>query len=114
LRGKAIHINARIFAVADAFDAITNDRPYRAGRPYEDARSEIMASVDTHFDPEVVNAFLRVPESEWADIRRAAQSPDYIERIVDKREIRSFVVSLKGHPSSTGPLSMPSTPAISS
>jgi response regulator RpfG family c-di-GMP phosphodiesterase len=106
LSGKSIHINARIFAVADAFDAITSDRPYRASRPYGTARAEIEAGSGAQFDPDVVAAFLNVPEMEWDAIRLAAQSPDYVEQIVDKHEIRSFVVSLKGHPSSTGPLTV--------
>src|SRR5262249_41429384 len=40
LKGKQIHLNARIFAVADALDAITSDRPYRAAAPFAEARHE--------------------------------------------------------------------------
>jgi response regulator RpfG family c-di-GMP phosphodiesterase len=109
LRGKAIHINARIFAVADAFDAITSDRPYRAARSYSEARAEIIACTDTHFDPEVVKAFLRIPESEWAEICRTALSRDYLEQIIDKHEIRSFIVSLKRHRDPTGPVILPAS-----
>ena len=112
LRGKSIHVNARIFAVADAFDAITSDRPYRQARSYAEARTEIMACSDTHFDPEVVKAFLRVGESEWAEICRTAVSRDYLEQIIDKHEIRSFIVSLKGHRGSTGPLRVASSSTI--
>ena len=106
LHGEAIHINARIFAVADAYDAITSDRPYRAARSYKEARNEIVVSSGTHFDPKVVNAFLKVPESEWIEIRRTAESKDYIEQIIDKRELRSFIVSLKRHAGTTGPVSL--------
>lgn len=109
LRGKAIHINARIFAVADAFDAITSDRPYRKARSYAEARDELVKCADTHFDPQVVRAFLSVVESEWAEICRTAVSRDYLEQIIDKHEIRSFIVSLKGHRGSSGPLRAPSS-----
>ena len=102
LWGELIHINARIFAVADAFDAITSDRPYRRSAPYAVARAEIVANSGKHFDPAVVNAFLAVPESEWSEIRKIAESQDYIEHIIDRREVRSFIVSIKQH-GVTGP-----------
>lgn len=60
LRGTAIPIGARIFAVADAIDAITTDRPYRPRRTWEQARVEILQGRDSHFDPSVVTAFLEV------------------------------------------------------
>jgi response regulator RpfG family c-di-GMP phosphodiesterase len=108
LSGDRIHINARIFAVADAFDAITSDRPYRASSSYTEARREIISSSGIHFDPAVVDAFLAVPESEWNEIREIAKSEDYIEQIIDKHEIRSFVISLKRHSRFTGPLTLSS------
>ena len=107
LRGDEIHVNARIFAVADALDAITSDRPYRPARPYAAARAEIIAHSGTHFDPNVVKAFLRVSETEWAEIRGHAERQSYIDTIIDKHEIRSFIVSLKRHSGTTGPLQIP-------
>lgn len=106
LRGEAIHINARIFAVADAFDAITSNRPYRVAASYEAARDEIVRHAGRHFDPIVVQAFLNVSESEWADIRSIAESKDYIERMIDKHEIRSFIISLKRGQGNTNPLNL--------
>jgi putative two-component system response regulator len=70
LRGTQIDLNARIFSVADAFDAITSDRVYRRGRSYEDAVAELDAFSGRQFDPKVVEAFRRVPREEWDDIRR--------------------------------------------
>jgi len=70
LRGEEIDLNARIFAVADAFDAITSDRVYRRGRSYEDAAAELDAFSGTQFDPDVVAAFHRVARREWDEIRR--------------------------------------------
>lgn len=60
LRGDEIPRGAHIFAVADAFDAITSDRPYRDARSHAVAVEEIMASSGTQFDPEVVETLLRV------------------------------------------------------
>jgi cyclic di-GMP phosphodiesterase len=104
LRAEMIHINARIFAVADAFDAITSDRPYRRAASYEHARSEIVANSRKHFDPTVVNAFLNIPESEWREIRESAESDDYSEQMIDKHELRSFIISIKRNNGFTGPL----------
>jgi putative nucleotidyltransferase with HDIG domain len=61
LAGERIPQGARIFAVADSFDAMTSDRPYRRGRPLEEALSEIERCAGTQFDPAVVGAFLAVP-----------------------------------------------------
>jgi response regulator RpfG family c-di-GMP phosphodiesterase len=60
LRGTAIPLGARIFAVADALDAITTDRPYRPTRTWEQARIEILQGRGSHFDPSVVDAFLEI------------------------------------------------------
>ncbi|HEX9822898.1 MAG TPA: HD-GYP domain-containing protein [Actinomycetota bacterium] len=58
LRAEEIPLAARIFAVADAFDAMTNDRPYRRALPRERALEEIVEGSGTQFDPEVVRVFL--------------------------------------------------------
>jgi len=59
LRGEDVPLGARIFAVADAFDAMTSDRPYRRALPVDKAREEIENNSGTQFDPNVVEAFLR-------------------------------------------------------
>ncbi len=70
LRGEEIDMNARIFAVADAFDAMISDRVYRAGRPYEEAAEELEKFAGRQFDPTVVAAFHRVPREDWDELRR--------------------------------------------
>jgi response regulator RpfG family c-di-GMP phosphodiesterase len=70
LRGEDIDLNARIFAVADAFDALTSDRVYRTARPYEAAAEELDRCVAQHFDPKVVEVFHRVSKEEWEALRR--------------------------------------------
>lgn len=57
LAGEAIPDAARIIAVADAFDAITHDRPYRKARPPLVALSELQSCAESQFDPEVVHTF---------------------------------------------------------
>jgi response regulator RpfG family c-di-GMP phosphodiesterase len=57
LRRAEIPLGARVFAVADALDAMTSDRPYRAARGWDDAVAEILASSGSQFDPDVVSAF---------------------------------------------------------
>jgi len=58
LSGEAIPLEARITAVADVFEALTSDRPYRKALPVEVARSMLIDGRGTHFDPQVVDAFL--------------------------------------------------------
>jgi putative nucleotidyltransferase with HDIG domain len=70
LKAEDIDICARIFSVADAFDAITSDRVYRKGRPYEAAALELNEWAGRQFDPKVVEAFHRVPQEDWDELRR--------------------------------------------
>jgi response regulator RpfG family c-di-GMP phosphodiesterase len=60
LVGTDIPLGARIFAVADAFDAMTSDRPYRRARDWHSAGAEILDSAKRQFDPYVVEAFRQV------------------------------------------------------
>ena len=69
LSGEDIPIGARLFAIADTFDALTSDRPYRKGRSYEDTRKIIEEETGRQFDPQAVAAFLAVPGEEWMQIR---------------------------------------------
>lgn len=69
LRGTEIPVGARIFAVADALDAITSDRPYRKARSFEVARAEILRCSGTQFDPAVVEIFLKIPDALWHELR---------------------------------------------
>jgi HD-GYP domain-containing protein (c-di-GMP phosphodiesterase class II) len=60
LAGEQIPLGARIFAIADAFDAMTSDRIYRPAIPAEEALADILRSSGMQFDPTVVRAFLMV------------------------------------------------------
>ncbi len=70
LEGDAIPLAARIFAVADALDAITSQRYYKEARSFREAQIEIEACAGTHFDPSVVKAFLTIPEKVFMRIRQ--------------------------------------------
>ncbi len=59
LKGKVIPLAARIFAVVDVYDALTSDRPYRKAWSREETLKHIREESGTHFDPEVVEVFLR-------------------------------------------------------
>ncbi len=69
LKGEEIVLGARLFMIADTFDALTSNRPYRQGRSYEEARQVIEEESGKQFDPKAVEAFLAVPAEEWAQIR---------------------------------------------
>ena len=78
LAGEDIDICARIFSVADAFDAITSDRVYRRGRSYEAAAAELDEWTGRQFDPRVVEAFHRVPQEDWSELRRRSLEPKHV------------------------------------
>jgi putative nucleotidyltransferase with HDIG domain len=69
LAGEDIPLAARIFAVADALDAITTDRPYRPAASLAQARAAIAAEAGTHFDPAAVAALDEVPDEAIEKIR---------------------------------------------
>jgi cyclic di-GMP phosphodiesterase len=72
LRGERIPLGARIFAVADALDAMTFDRPYSRAVSFEAAREEIGRCAGTHFDPAVVSTFLSISLHVFEELRRRA------------------------------------------
>ncbi len=75
LKTEDIDLCARIFSVADAFDAMTSDRVYRRGKSYEDAARELDEWSGKQFDPAVVESFHRVPKSDWEDLHRKSLLP---------------------------------------
>jgi len=60
LKGAQIPLVARIFAVVDVYDALTSNRPYRLARAKEKALEHIREQSGKHFDPKVVESFLRL------------------------------------------------------
>jgi response regulator RpfG family c-di-GMP phosphodiesterase len=95
LEREAIHIAARVFAVADAYDAITSDRPYRARKNYDDGRREIKKYAGSQFDPGVVDAFLSIPAGDWPEIRRGIELGSQLHLEASKSDIQAFIMSLR-------------------
>lgn len=78
LRGEGVPLGARIFAVADTFDAMTTTRPYRSAMTFEEALQAIRDGSGKQFDPRVVDAFLVIPFERWAT--RASQQGSDLRR----------------------------------
>jgi response regulator RpfG family c-di-GMP phosphodiesterase len=78
-----IPLEARIFALADALDAITSHRPYRRERDFAAAKKEIRSNAGTHFDPRVVEAFDGLPLGRWERIR--FETTRMIPAVIDDR-----------------------------
>lgn len=85
LKGKEILLGAQIFAVADTLDAITSDRPYHRASSFESARETIRRGAGSQFDPQVVDAFLKIPENIWPTIAR------------NQRQIAALTPELRGN-----------------
>lgn len=68
LEADEIPLVARVFAVTDALDAMTHDRPYRAARPLEDALVVLKDEAGRHFDPRVVDAALAISPARWREL----------------------------------------------
>ncbi|MGI9165629.1 MAG: HD-GYP domain-containing protein, partial [Pyrinomonadaceae bacterium] len=103
LRGEEIDVCARIFAVADAFDAMTSDRVYRLGRPYQDAAQELDDWAGKQFDAEVVAAFHRVPREDWDELRlqslvKAAKGDSALEAWIQGEAKLQVVTETHSHP----------------
>ncbi|MEM4409182.1 MAG: response regulator [Candidatus Caldarchaeum sp.] len=70
LKGSDIPLEARIFSVADALDAITTDRVYRKAMSFEDASRIIRDASGSQFDPAIVEVFSNISLEEWKSLRR--------------------------------------------
>jgi putative nucleotidyltransferase with HDIG domain len=115
LKGDTIPLVARLVAVADAFDAMTSDRPYRAGMPATRAFAELQSGSGTHFDPECVTAFFRARpkveallEKEAAERLSAEGGSNTISR-AELERARKAALAETGPPRSVVGASMPST-----
>jgi putative nucleotidyltransferase with HDIG domain len=78
LKGEEIPLGARLFMVADVYDAITSERPYHSAIGHDEATRIIRDKSGSHFDPAVVELFLNIDTAEWYSIRdRYANSGEY-------------------------------------
>jgi HD-GYP domain-containing protein (c-di-GMP phosphodiesterase class II) len=76
LQGEEIPLGARIVAVCDAYDAMISERPYRAARPGEEARRELVRCAGSQFDPAVVEAFCAELDADARDAAAREESED--------------------------------------
>ena len=103
LKGDEIPFLARVLSVADAFEAMTADRPYRAARAFEDAIRELQRSAGTHFDPDIVASFVEMIESDGSESGSAAGVDD----IGPEEAGATFIVLAEGLVSSFSRLAGP-------
>ncbi len=75
LKGEDIPLTARILAVADVYDALTSSRSYRSAWPHEKAIATIKKDSGTHFDPKIVEAFLKVIDNVVYEMSKEGQGP---------------------------------------
>lgn len=78
LKTEEIPILARVLTVADAFEAMVADRPYRRGRSQQEAILELRRCAGTHFDPRVVGVFIEALEADDFDSGRSEHADDEI------------------------------------
>jgi putative nucleotidyltransferase with HDIG domain len=83
LETEEIPLAARIFSVVDTYDSITSDRPYRRARSHGEAIIELCRVAGTQLDPDVVEAFIRLPEVEIRRLRDRSERLDLKVRIPD-------------------------------
>jgi putative nucleotidyltransferase with HDIG domain len=91
LRGDEIPLISRIICVADAYDAMTSDRPYRRAMESAVARGRLEESAGSQFDPNVVTAFLAVLRSEDAPYRAGRRSRRSLAQARSQREPLTIV-----------------------
>jgi putative nucleotidyltransferase with HDIG domain len=96
LKGEEIPLVARIFAIADVFDALTCERPYKKPFTYERSMAILEEGRGTHFDPKVIDAFNSLAESIYRDIagREDERLKDDLEAIT-KKYFEAGIESLK-------------------
>jgi response regulator RpfG family c-di-GMP phosphodiesterase len=83
LAGLDIPLGARIFAVVDAMDAMTSDRPYRKALSFEAALKEIQSCSGTQFDPGVADVFLRISIESWSALHDSVNRSHTIQDCLD-------------------------------
>lgn len=84
LAGDDIPIEARIFAIIDVYDALTNDRPYKDAIPHEQAIDIIKTGIGSHFDPMISDVFLNTAH---ATLRTLSEASHSVHQFTDAMEV---------------------------
>jgi len=97
LRGEEIPWTARIFAVVDCFDSVREDRPYRRGMTSEEACAMLLRGAGTHFDPKVVELFIKhLPEFEAEVAEHGLNQHGFTSREAEPRALIAASAAPKG------------------
>lgn len=83
LRGKKIPVNARIFAIADVFDALTSERPYKQAFSFEKSAAILMEGIGNHFDPDMVKIFLEISHPLYKKLS-GNEDDEYLNNLLDQ------------------------------
>jgi cyclic di-GMP phosphodiesterase len=67
LHGQTIPVEARVFSIADALDAMLSDRPYKAAMAFTEARNVLISESGKQFDPEITAILAGIPEQRWSE-----------------------------------------------
>lgn len=86
--GKAIPLVARIFAVADVFDALTSKRPYKEPMSFDEAMRILNEGAGKHFDPQVLQTFSRIALDEYSALQSASE--DWLRSKLEKQLSRYY------------------------
>ncbi|MFT7004930.1 MAG: HD-GYP domain-containing protein (c-di-GMP phosphodiesterase class II), partial [Sulfurimonas sp.] len=84
LKGEEIPINARIYPIADVFDALTSKRPYKEPYSYEKTKSMMQELSGKHFDPKFLDTFFDIVPELYNDIKDK-YSDDNIKRLLEEK-----------------------------
>lgn len=94
LKGEAIPVTARIFAIVDVFDALTSRRPYKEPMPLQEAMTIIAGSAGTHFDPRLVGLFESIVGRLFAEVSAANEAG--VEAMLHAIIARYFLETVRG------------------
>lgn len=86
LRGEAIPLTARIFAIVDVFDALTSKRPYKEPFPLREALAIVQGNAGSHFDPKLVAVFAGMIEPLFEELARSsdAEVEQMLRRLIER------------------------------
>jgi putative nucleotidyltransferase with HDIG domain len=100
LSGDRIPVSARIFAIADVFDALTSVRPYKKALSFDDALQTMTADRGSHFDPELFDQFAGLAPDLYARVS-GASTEELVEEL--RAKMRRYFFSGAGDPGATAP-----------
>ncbi len=83
LSGEQIPLSARLLAVADVYEGLISNRVYKVGVPHDQAVAIIFEGRGTHFDPDIVDAFIEIQDEFLATVQRYADTDQDMQRMIE-------------------------------